>query len=183
MPKINKQINKKSPRRRIEIADRNGSSVPDLSQATTTSERRMAGNRSRTTAEVRRRGSSRSHKSPLSVALARRNARFYARLELNGRKSYDDDASNASSGEREGEWPTKGEDDSEAAGSLAKWPEIIVWAHGCERVKKEVPPRIADFSCVCIRPTSGSFARETREDTPFHNLCCDSLWIYIYSKS
>lgn len=61
----------------------------------------MAGNRSRTMAEVRRRGSSRSHKSPLSVALARRNARFYARLEVNGRKSYDDDVSNASSGERE----------------------------------------------------------------------------------
>lgn len=61
----------------------------------------MAGNRSRTMAEVRRRGSSRSHKSPLSVALARRNARFYAHLEVNGRKSYDDDASNASSGERE----------------------------------------------------------------------------------
>lgn len=60
-----------------------------------TSARRMGG---KEIAEVRRRGSSRSHKSPLSVALARRNARFYARLELNGKKSYDDDASNASRG-------------------------------------------------------------------------------------
>lgn len=49
-----------------------------------------------------------------------------------------------------------------------------------ERVKKEIPPRIADFSCVCIRPTSGSFARETREDATF--VATPFLAVYIFKE-
>lgn len=123
-PETNKQINKKvSTNERIEIADRNGSSVPSVCRS---NEREKDG---------RKRDRGPWRKWDVVVPLGRINHHcrslwleetldFTLASNWMGRRV----TTTTRRMHREGERPTKGEDDSEAAGSLAKWPGIMAWA-------------------------------------------------------